>query len=170
MRRSKADTEATRVAIVEAAADLIRQQGISKPSLGDMMEAAGLTHGGFYRHFRNKAALVAEAVAAAGAKTVETLGAKASRNAAIDAYLSKRHRDAETPVCPFAAAGSELARAEPETKAAATATLRALFATLGDDAVVTMSTMVGALTLSRIVDDPALSADILDRAKKHLQR
>ena len=53
MRKSKLEAAQTREAIVTAAADLIRRTGIAEASLADMMAAAGLTHGGFYRHFRN---------------------------------------------------------------------------------------------------------------------
>jgi TetR/AcrR family transcriptional repressor of nem operon len=54
LRKSKLEAAQTRETIVTAAADLIRRNGIAEASLADMMAAAGLTHGGFYRHFRNK--------------------------------------------------------------------------------------------------------------------
>jgi TetR/AcrR family transcriptional repressor of nem operon len=87
-----------------------------------MMAAAGLTHGGFYRHFRNKEHLVAEALSVVGDKTIATIGrnmAKGGFNAAVGGYLSGSHRDAPTHVCPFAALGSDIARLGDDTKAAA---------------------------------------------------
>jgi TetR/AcrR family transcriptional repressor of nem operon len=183
LRKSKLEAAQTREAIVAAAADLIRGTGIAESSLADMMAAAGLTHGGFYRHFRNKEHLVSEALSAAGDKTITTIGrliAKGGLNAVVDGYLSKSHRDSPTPICPFAALGSELARSGKGTKAAATELLEKVFATLAGDApdpevarsaaIVVLSTMIGAMTLARIVADPHLSSEILDRAKEHLHR
>jgi AcrR family transcriptional regulator len=113
LRKSKLEAAQTRVAIVAAAANLIRRTGIAEAGLADMMAAAGLTHGGFYRHFRNKEHLVSEALSAAGGKALATIGrnmAKGGLNAAVDGYLSTSHRDSPTPICPFAALGSEMAR------------------------------------------------------------
>ena len=183
LRKSKLEAAVTREAIVAAAADLIRRTGIVEASLADMMAAAGLTHGGFYRHFRNKEQLVSEALSAAGDKTIATIGrriAKGGLNAAVDGYLSKSHRDSPTPICPFAALGSEIARSGKETKVAATELLEKVFVTLAGDApdreearsaaILVLSTMIGAMTLARIVADPDLSSEILNRAKEHLHR
>src|SRR5262249_30911136 len=187
MRKSKQEAAQTRDTIVAAAAELIRSSGIAEASVADVMAAAGLTHGGFYRHFRNKEHLVAEALSEAGEKTNTTLGrymAKGGFNAAVDGYLSKSHRDSGTPICPFAACGSEIARSGKETKAAATEVLERLFATLSlsddfpnhekaearADAIVALSTMIGAMTLARAVADGDLSSEILDCAKSHLHR
>jgi TetR/AcrR family transcriptional repressor of nem operon len=183
LRRSKLEAAQTREAIVAAAADLIRRSGIAEASLADMMAAAGLTHGGFYRHFRNKEHLISEALSAAGEKAIAILGRKMANgglNAAVDGYLSTSHRDSPTPICPFAALGSEMARSRKVTRAAATEVLEKLFVTLaGDapdreqargDAIVALSMMIGAMTLARIVADGDLSSEILDRAKDHLKR
>jgi TetR/AcrR family transcriptional regulator, transcriptional repressor for nem operon len=183
LRKSRLEAAQTREAIVAAAADLIRRTGIAEASLADMMAAAGLTHGGFYRHFRNKEHLISEALSAAGEKAIATIGrkmAKGGLKAAVDGYLSTSHRDSPTPICPFAALGSEMARSRKMTKAAATGVLEKLFVTLaGDapdreeargDAIVALSMMIGAMTLARIVADSDLSSEILDRAKDHLTR
>ena len=65
MRRSKEDTAKTRASIVEAASLSFRESGICETALTDLMEAAGLTHGGCYRHFASKDDLIAEATEAA---------------------------------------------------------------------------------------------------------
>jgi TetR/AcrR family transcriptional repressor of nem operon len=183
LRKSKLEAAQTRETIVAAAADFIRRTGIAEASLADIMAAAGLTHGGFYRHFRNKEHLVSEALYAAGEKAIATIGrkmAKGGLNAAVDSYLSSSHRDSPTPTCPFAALGSEMARSGKETKAAATEVLEKLIATLAGDtpdreeargyAIVALSTMIGAMTLARVVADGDLSSEILNRAKDHLHR
>jgi TetR/AcrR family transcriptional regulator, transcriptional repressor for nem operon len=185
LRKSKLEAAQTRDAIVASAAELIRRTGIAEASVGDVMAAAGLTHGGFYRHFRNKEHMVSEALSEAGEKTITTIGqlmAKGGFNAAVDGYLSKSHRDARTPVCPFAACGSEIARSGKDAKTAATEVLERLFTTLSGrtpdhmdeearaDAIVALSTMIGAMTLARVVADGDLSSEILDLAKRHLHR
>jgi len=74
MRKSKQETALTRERIVKAAASEFRQHGIVATGLADLMSAAGLTHGGFYRHFDSKDQLVAEASAVASAATTEKHG------------------------------------------------------------------------------------------------
>lgn len=182
MRKSNKEAAQTREAIVAAAADHIRRSGIAEASVADVMAAAGLTHGGFYRHFRNKEHLVAEALSAAGTKTISTLDRKLAGggiNAAVEAYLSASHRDSTIPICPFASLGTDIARAGTETKSAAAEVLEKLFATLGDyeagidgrgDAIVAFSTMVGAMILARITSGTPLSDEILAFAKDHLRR
>jgi TetR/AcrR family transcriptional repressor of nem operon len=182
MRKSKEAAAQTRKSIIQAAADLIREGGLSEASLANVMARAGLTHGGFYRHFHNREQLLAEALALAGRVSVDRVhdGLKAGgRSQAVASYLSRAHRDAATPTCPLAAVGSEMARATPEARAAATKTVRALIDALGGEpagvalasrsaAVAAVATMVGALTLSRIVTDPTLSDEILAAARTHL--
>src|ERR1700677_1416605 len=183
LRKSNLEAAQTREAIVAGAADLIRRTGIAEASLAGMMAAAGLTHGGVYRHFRNKEHLVSEARSAAGEKANATVGrnmTKGGLNGAVDGYLSKSHRDSTTPICPFAALGSELARSGKETRAPAAGVLEKLFVPLArnrpdpqegrGDSIVAVSTMIGAMTLARIVTDSDLSSEILDRAKDHLHR
>jgi TetR/AcrR family transcriptional regulator, transcriptional repressor for nem operon len=182
MRKSKEATAQTRESVVQAAADLIRERGLSEASLANVMARAGLTHGGFYRHFRNRDQLLAEALALSGRGSLDLVYDSlraGGRSQAVVGYLSKAHRDAATPTCPLAAVGSETARANPEARAAATKTVRELIDALGGEpadaaltsrsaAVAGVATMVGALTLSRIVTDPALSDEILAAARRHL--
>jgi TetR/AcrR family transcriptional regulator, transcriptional repressor for nem operon len=182
LRKSNKEAAQTREAIVAAAADHIRRTGIVGASLADVMAAAGLTQGGFYRHFRNKEHLVAEAFSAAGDKTVATISRTMSKggvNAAIDDYLSTSHRDAPTPICPLAALGSEVARSGSEAKVAATEVLEKLLVALADkqsgpeargDAIIALATMIGAMTIARMVSDTALSDEILNRVRDHLHR
>src|SRR5260370_25985605 len=59
MRRSRQDAAATRERIVEAASREFRLNGIEE-GLEDIMKTAGLTHGGFYKHFESKSQLISE--------------------------------------------------------------------------------------------------------------
>jgi TetR/AcrR family transcriptional repressor of nem operon len=187
MKKSKLEAAETRRKIVKTAAAEFRQKGINGIGLADLMAAAGLTHGGFYRHFESKDQLVAEACAAAIEAATETSwvplleqGKRSGLDALAAKYLSEDHRDDQRGGCPFAALGSELARSDKNTRAAATKGLLKLvdiiarqFPELRPDvarrrALVTLSTMIGAVTLARMVTDSKLSTTILRESAKHL--
>ena len=93
MRKSREEAAQTRRRIVEAASCEFRKCGIVATGLNDVMKAAGLTHGGFYKHFASKDQLVAEATASALDALLEGMAAHPTVSAAVAAYLSTRHRD-----------------------------------------------------------------------------
>src|SRR5260370_4051062 len=122
MRKSKQEAAETRERIVHTAADEFGQHGIAETGLADVMSAAGLTPGGFYKHFDSKDQLVAEAIE----KSLDSLWLtmkKARGVAALETivkeYVSRTHRDNTQEVCPLAALGSELQRADERTRDAA---------------------------------------------------
>src|SRR6267378_3479951 len=80
MRKSRWEAARTRKRIIEAAAQEFRRNGIARTGLADLMAAAGLTHGGFYRHFESKDQLVAEACAAALDSNARTAAVALSRH------------------------------------------------------------------------------------------
>jgi TetR/AcrR family transcriptional repressor of nem operon len=187
MRKSKQEAAATRQRIIKAAAAAFRKNGIAATGLSDLMADAGLTHGGFYRHFDSKDQIVAQACTAAVDALVEQLAAAASGKSPkqglrtiVENYLSFAHRDEPADGCPLAALGSEMARADERTRAAATqaflklvGVIAAQFGKTRPDvarrrALVAAATMIGALTMSRIVTDSELSATILRQTKRHL--
>ena len=189
MRKSKQEAAETRRRIVKAAAARFRQNGIGATGLFDLMAAAGLTHGGFYRHFDSKDQIVAEACTAAVDSLVEQLAAAASGKSPLrglktiaENYLSAAHRDEPVDGCPLAALGSEMARADERTRAAATQAFLKLVGVIAAQfgktrpevarqrALVAAATMIGALTMSRIVTDSELSASILRQTARHLIR
>ncbi|HEY1929279.1 MAG TPA: TetR/AcrR family transcriptional regulator [Caulobacteraceae bacterium] len=187
MKRSKAETAETHQRIVESAAGEFRRNGIHATGIANVMATAGLSHGGFYRHFDSKDELVTEACAesikalvdSTEAATCERRGKDGLREI-VQAYLSAQYGDDVAGSCPFVGVGSEMARAGPQTRAAASEGLRewidAVAKRIGPEAseaaraqaVFTICAMVGAVTLARIVDDPALSASILEHAKDRL--
>jgi len=65
MRKSREEAALTRKRIVTTASGEFRKNGIVATGLNNLMSAAGLTHGGFYKHFESKDQLVAEACAEA---------------------------------------------------------------------------------------------------------
>ena len=180
MKKSKAETAQTRKRIVEAAEHAFRSNGIHATGVAEIMSAAGLTPGGFYRHFASKDELVAQACAAGMASTLHAIdaSAKSGEQAFLDHFeariwdKSRRERLVE---CPLIAMGSELVRADADTRRTATRGYRELIDVMnrqgpaGEGATIfAFSAILGALTLSHIVDDPDLAGRILDETKQHL--
>jgi TetR/AcrR family transcriptional repressor of nem operon len=177
MRKSREEAAQTRKRIVTSAAGEFRKNGIVATGLNDLMKAAGLTHGGFYKHFESKDQLIAEACAEAGRALAEKVAANNAKGSAVSSYLSARHRDNPADGCPLAALGPELARCDEKTRAVATAGFERLVGILAEQfgalppekarrrALVSASTMIGALAMARMVTDPELSAEILREAE-----
>lgn len=179
--------EATHERIVAAAARAIRRRGYEAAGVAEIMKDAGLTHGGFYAHFASREAMLAEAADRAGAEATafsERIAASAPPSKALEsvlqAYLSRAHVEEIERGCPVVALGSELPRQSPEVRRAATRRIKEMIDGVArhspdwgqpgahEDALVTVSTMVGALLLARAVDDPALSDALRKAAVKHL--
>ncbi|MDH6705895.1 TetR/AcrR family transcriptional repressor of nem operon [Kitasatospora sp. MAA19] len=186
-RVSRAEAERRRRQVIDSTARLIREKGADQVSVPQAMATAGLTHGGFYRHFASKDDLVAQALGAAFAERREAMDHLADEPAAegrtpraefLARYLSTPHRDNPGQGCAAAALAADAARAEPGTplRTAFTAGLRDLvdgFQYLPDPAereaaLADLSTLVGALLLARASEDPALSAEFLAAARHRL--
>jgi len=187
MRKSKAETAKTRQRIVAVASESIRNRGIEATGVAEIMAAAGLTHGGFYRHFGSKEELVREAIALSRKDFVA--GTLAAADAGADAmlkhfqeYATAGYRDDLGGGCPLAANGSEIVRADIETRHLATEGFRlncekaAPFMRSQDDesqmetAISVVTNMIGALTMSRMVDDPKLSEKILEVTRRRIAK
>jgi AcrR family transcriptional regulator len=172
---------------VEVAARAIRRSGYDGTSVADIMKEAGLTHGGFYAHFRSREAMLAEAADRAGAESVAAstrvvAAAPPERalQALLRAYLSAQHVKSAEMGCPIAALGSETPRQPPEVRRAATRRIKEMIDVVArllpdwghpgahEAALATVATAVGALLLARAVDDPKLSQALLAAALKHL--
>lgn len=189
MRKSRKEAAETRTRIVEAASVEFRRNGVDGTGLSDLMAAAGLTHGGFYKHFDSKEQVVAEALAVAAETMVEAMESTLSASpgerglrTAIAEYLSAGHRDDAAGGCPFAALGSDMARESDAVREVATAGFLKMVdviagqmegksqAAARKEAMLMMTTMIGAVTMARVVTDPDLSATILRQACKQLTR
>jgi len=185
MRKTKEEAARTRERIVEAAAARFRENGIGATGLSDLMAAAGLTQGGFYRHFQSKDKLTAEAFASAVVSELQWIaGPPSAKGNAMEAlaasYLSAAHRDDRAGGCPFAALGSEVVRSSVEVREVATKGLLEIieliaprFGNVPSDvakqqALVAFSAMVGAMTLARMVTDSELSNRLLRDASRQI--
>ncbi|HET6860005.1 MAG TPA: TetR family transcriptional regulator [Streptomyces sp.] len=181
-RVSQAQAEENRRRVVDTASRLFREQG-THVSVADLMKAAGLTHGAFYKQFASKEALVDEVTAhafdeiarcnAAGLKRHDGQRDAAQR-ALIDTYLSVEHRDNAADGCPVAALAIDIARG-PEgrearrTYAEGVAGFAAFLAPAeavegGEAGLARLCTLVGALVLSRATQGSPLSEEILAAA------
>jgi TetR/AcrR family transcriptional repressor of nem operon len=169
-RVSQAQAQENRKRIVETAARLFRERGVAGVSVADVMAEVGLTHGGFYKQFASKDALVAEAVGRAFAQQAGQLAAAdVPRDAFVAGYLSAAHRDSPGDGCPSAGFGGDLARGETDAQARAVYAegVEAYAQWLGDD-LATLSTMVGAIVLARATAGTELSDRILEAARRRL--
>lgn len=184
MKVSRQQAERNRREVIASAARLFREHGFDGIGLGEVMRAAGLTHGGFYKQFDSKEGLVREAMVAAlersRAKWKERIAASAADPLPtfVEGYLSPAHRDNPADGCAFAALAAEAARrSDPQLREVFEEQARGYLDMLGsmlddqpgagsrDRALAMLSTVVGALLMSRVVIDPELSDDFLRAAK-----
>ncbi len=174
--------------IVAAAGTLFREKGFSGVGVADIMQAADLTHGGFYRHFKSKDDLAAHACNAVMARSAATWNRVVDSApdrplaALVDHYLSAPQRDEAGRGCAFAALGADAARQGAPGCAAFAAGLRPLIDILTRlvpngsktarrrKAISAMSQLVGAMVLARAVGDKEFSDEILAAAKADLRR
>lgn len=184
MRVSKETMERHHVQIVSVASQLLRERGVQGVSVADVMQSAGLTHGGFYRHFASKEALVAEATAAAFdeilgrlEKSVARKGPTSALEEYVSGYLSQRHVDKPSRGCPIPAFGGDIAREGAEVRAAFHQGVSRLLEWIGAGlpasetnrnakAIELLSLMVGAVITARASGSQTLSIRILAQARK----
>jgi len=182
MRHSKAEKERTHKRIVAVASKRFREEGLAGIGIADLMKEAGLTVGGFYKHFSSRDELVAEAVGSALESWSHQVDAAASHGppvayeALVDNYLSEAHRDDPGAGCPVGALAEDIGRSGKQTRALVTRQIRhdiELFAALVNErsdkdkaaprsqAVLTYCALVGGIGVSRAVSDERLSREIL---------
>lgn len=187
MRVSRTQAAENRQTVINVASRLFRERGFDGIGLKDLMKGAGLTQGAFYKQFTSKEDLAVEASKralesasgrwsdAAAANPDDPLGA------VISFYLSGDHRGERMDGCPIVALGSDAARQGAEVKAEFEAGIKAhldvlgrFIAGAGDEAsrgkaMAILATMVGAVTLSRVVNDPDLAQALLNAAAEQVR-
>jgi TetR/AcrR family transcriptional repressor of nem operon len=187
MRVSRIQAAENRQNVIEVASRLFRERGFDGIGLKDLMKAAGLTQGAFYKQFASKEDLEVEASRRALEGASRRWSDAAEKNpddplgAVIAFYLSNDHREEKMDGCPIVALGADAARQGPEVKAAFEAGLKAYLEVLGrliaetggkassGKAMAVLATMVGAVTLSRVVNDPDLARALLDAAAEQVR-
>lgn len=176
----------TRQRILESARRLFNSRGFAEVSIDEVMDNAGLTRGGFYRHFKDKGELYAEAVRWFLCEEAPKPWQRPRRSAArksraeriVDAYFSRDHFDDRESCCPLVALPSDVSRAGPAVKGAYQDVLRKLLGLLQDDlagpgaherALSLVALCVGGMVVARSVEDPALARDLRQAAYRRAQ-
>jgi TetR/AcrR family transcriptional repressor of nem operon len=182
MRYPEGHKQAVRETIVRAAAKALRENGISGVGIPALMKAAGLTHGGFYTHFRDRDALVEEAIRAAASETSSGVFSEAKTlGETLALYLSLAHVEHPEQGCVVAALAAESPRQPKAVRRVFAEAVRGLIAhvdkklygkamrTASDAALRLTATMVGAVVLARAVDDSQLAERILKVARRSVE-
>ena len=163
MRTSREATAATKRRILDAAARMLRERGIEATSIADLMQAAGMKHGGFYKHFESKEDLVRQAITSAFGERIaafdarkEKDGEEAAIQAYVETYLSPAHVDHPGHGCPVAGFAADAGRDREAYSAAFVAGMEALVERMGgtspdrrEDAIRRLCLMVGAVIVAR---------------------
>jgi TetR/AcrR family transcriptional repressor of nem operon len=188
MKVSRAQAEENRRTVIAAASRLFRERGFDNVGLADLMGAAGLTHGGFYKQFASKDDLVNQACERALADSRDTWtrvldegqgegrGKRGALEALVRRYLSPNHRDRIGDGCAFPTLGPDVVRRDDALRRTFDSGVKAQLAMLEgampdgapeerrQAAMAAFATMVGGLLLSRLVEDDTLSRQLLDAA------
>ena len=185
MRKSQEATAQSKARIVGAASRMVRERGIETTSVADVMGAAGMTNGGFYRHFRSKDEMIGMAIRAAFAELAERYdrqseqnGAEAAVSAYVEEYLSEEHLDHPGLGCPMASAGAEAARSglfSQEFAAGAEEMIKRLANGSHDGhalgrttAIRCLAALVGAVVIARAAGRGPLRDEVLAACKPEL--
>ena len=175
--------------IVKDASERVRAEGLSGAAVSAVMRDAGLTHGGFYKHFASKDELLVESLKEGFREIIDTLIRAAEQSppeeawkAIVKTYLRPEMCEHPEHGCPLATLAPELARVDRRMKPQIVAELvnyksrmvpympgrrtkdkeRAFFAIF--------STMVGAIEISSLLPDPAIREKVLENARDFLLR
>ena len=173
--------------IVETAAREFRSKGLRGVGIADLMSEVGLTHGGFYAHFKDRDALVAETSVRAAAESFRHLTEAAEAappgkevEAMLNRYLSLAHRDDQGRGCLLPALSADLARQPEPVRSAFTDALKANMPKFArympakdneakvTQAVMLLSGMAGGILLARAINDPEFSGLVLDSVRTQL--
>jgi TetR/AcrR family transcriptional repressor of nem operon len=178
MGYSKSDKAETHTRIVKVAAKRFRERGLEGIGVADVMKEAGVTVGGFYKHFGSRDELVVEALATAFEDLDVWEEHTADMAQLLQNYLTEAHRDAPGTGCAMAALLGDVTRASKSARALYTERVKrsaaftsALLPQRGDKrgrALLILSALLGALNLSRAVSDPNLSREILHGVRDEL--
>jgi len=188
MRYEAEHKQRTRERVVQEASEAIRRHGPGKVGVAALMAKAGLTHGGFYAHFKSKDDLVVAAIShmfddqyERFTKWTEGMPPAQAIGHFIERYLSPLHRDHPEKGCPVAALSAEVGRMSSKARKGFDAGVSRMVRGLADliralprpdaDTLATsvLAEMVGALAISRAVADPNLSRKTLEAARQSVK-
>jgi AcrR family transcriptional regulator len=172
--------------ILDAAARAVRRAGVAGVGVAEVMKEAGLTHGGFYAHFANRDALLAEALEHAGGQSnarlrermrAHTVAGESALSALVNEYLSETHMDALELGCPVAAVSSDLQRSPDALRDVAGSRVRALAAVVQaalapasppGSAWAVAAGLVGAIQMARVLGPDGGGKAVLQACREAL--
>ena len=172
MRYPAKETAARHERIVKEASRLFRERGFENVTVGEVMKAAGLTHGAFYAHFDSKDELQAAAVAygiKVSHERMQRSNSKKGKESYADRYLSRWHRDNPGDGCTMAALAQEVARSTPELRAAFERGFEEILSEQSGDrrtAIFQTAALLGGVVLARAVQNARLSDEILESVRQ----
>lgn len=185
MARSQAEKAESHEKILEVAGKKFREKGLGGIGVAQLMGAAGLTHGGFYCHFKSRAHLVEAAIDRVFQQSEklkdERHGAgRGGLNQYVEWYLSADHREDLAHGCPLAALAADVRHEDKRARMLFAAGLHRYFEWIGGfiggraatrraKATLATSAMVGAVILSRAVEKPEDAEQILDQVRNELR-
>jgi TetR/AcrR family transcriptional regulator, transcriptional repressor for nem operon len=189
MRYDPQHKSQTRDRIVRNAARKLRAEGLSGPGVASVMKASGLTVGGFYKHFRSKDELLADSIAEAFSESSEKIYSSLRNlpredrwKALVRLYLSPEHCDHPDSGCPVAALAAEMARAKPGVRKRISGLIKdrgkqwvefmpgVSAAERERNFFIIFSAMAGAVSIARILTEPADRERVLSSIRDHLLR
>jgi TetR/AcrR family transcriptional repressor of nem operon len=171
MKISEEAARANRERIVNKASELFRANGFDGVAIGDVMKAAGFTHGGFYNHFVSKDDLAADAVGHAFAQMAAVRAEAPDIKVLLSLYLSDAARRVPARSCPAAALAGDVSRASKSVRTAFATGLEEMVTSVGEGlgdadrarAINLVAKMVGGLALSRALPDShPLAREVLE--------
>src|SRR6266542_189627 len=183
MRYEPQHKSQTRDRIVRNAARKLRAEGLSGPGVASVMKASGLTVGGFYKHFRSKDELLAESIAEAFSDSSEKIYSSLHNlpredrwKALVRLYLSTEHCDHPDTGCPVAALAPEMARAKLSVRKRSAGLMKewveimpgATAREREENLFVIYSAMAGAISIVRVLTEPADKQKLLASVRDHL--
>lgn len=182
MKVSREKAEENRQNVIETSSRLFREKGFDGVGVSTLMQAAGLTHGGFYKQFKSKDDLIAQATrvaldqSRARMESARDEAGNISFEKLVRSYLSGRHRDTMGDGCALAALGPDVARQGPEARQVMQQGIEQYLSLLEgaihaedagrERAISTLAMLVGAVVLARSVEDRGLSDEILNAATR----
>jgi TetR/AcrR family transcriptional repressor of nem operon len=191
MRYGENHKSETRAKLLKIAGKALRAKGPEGLAVAEVMKDAGLTHGGFYAHFKSKDALLVETLEGVFAyskekyrRLIEGLPPRHALATYIDFYVSERHRDDASRGCPITALNSDMPRQSRKFRAAFDAGVKSLVDALagrieaagvaakGESetlAASLLSAMAGAVAVARAVSDKRLSDEMLEAARASIK-
>ena len=189
MRYDNEHKQRTHQKLIEEASIAIREHGPDNISVAALMAKVGLTHGGFYAHFKSKDDLVAEAITfileqrvEAFEKSLNGADLSAALENYIDSYLSPKHRDMRDKGCAIVALNGDVARMSNDTKARFELGIQRTVNILSDIliklnkpdpeelAASVLTEMVGALAISRTMYNSELAVWLLNNTRSNVRK